>query len=107
MFNEGHNAALMTGLERVQAERIAELELRLSKMEKMYDKAAADLIEALDVASAYRATASTLHQEIERRNGIERRQAFDFTAMFNRRQGKTEWEAPARSLQDRRKSWPC
>jgi len=50
MFNEGHNAALMTGLERVQAERIAELELRLSKMEKMYDKAAADLIEALDVA---------------------------------------------------------
>jgi hypothetical protein len=84
MFNEGHNAALMTGLERVQAERIAELELRLSKMEKMYDKAAADLIEALDVASAYRATASTMHQEIERRNGAERRQHDDFPALNNR-----------------------
>ena len=95
-----------TRLERAQAKRIDELELRIVGMEELYDKAAADLIEALDVASAYRATASTMHQEIERRNGAERRQAFDFTAMFNRRQGKTEWEAPARSLQDRRKSWP-
>jgi len=96
-----------TELERILLARNRELERRLAEMERLYDKAAANLIEALDVASAYRATASTLHQEIERRNGIERRQAFDFTAMFNRRQGKTEWEAPARSLQDRRKSWPC
>jgi len=95
-----------TALERTLLARNRELERRIVGMEELYDKAAADLIEALDVASAYRATASTLHQEIERRNGIERRQAFDFTAMFNRRQGKTEWEAPARSLQDRRKSWP-
>jgi hypothetical protein len=96
-----------TALERTLLARNRELERRIVGMEELYDKAAADLIEALDVASAYRATASTLHQEIERRNVIERRQAFDFTAMFNRRQGKTEWEAPARSLQDRRKSWPC
>ena len=96
MFNEGHNAALMTGLERVQAERIAELELRLSKMEKMYDKAAADLIEALDVASAYRATASTMHQEIERRNGAERRK-YDYVTPTGRRENE----------KDRRKSWPC
>jgi hypothetical protein len=100
MFNEGHNAALMTGLERVQAERIAELELRLSKMEKMYDKAAADLIEALDVASAYRATASTLHQEIERRNGIERRQTKGGDPTIGRR--VASYADP-----DRRKSWPC
>jgi uncharacterized coiled-coil protein SlyX len=52
MFNEGHNAALMTGLERAQEARIAELERRLAEMEKMYDRVAADLIEALDVASA-------------------------------------------------------
>jgi len=104
MFNEGHNAALMTGLERVQAERIAELELRLSKMEKMYDKAAADLIEALDVASAYRATASTLHQEIERRNGQERRTRDDFGA------ARARWAARPPDCRvadtDRRKSWP-
>jgi len=100
MFNEGHNAALMTGLERVQAERIAELELRLSKMEKMYDKAAADLIEALDVASAYRATASTLHQEIERRNGIERRQTKQGDPAIGRR-------IASYANPDRRKLWPC
>ena len=96
-----------TELERILLASNRELKRRLAEMERLYDKAAADLIEALDVASAYRATATTLHQEIERRNGAERRQGFDFTAMFNRRQGKTEWEAPARSLQDRRKSWPC
>ena len=100
MFNEGHNAALMTGLERVQAERIAELELRLSKMEKMYDKAAADLIEALDVASAYRATASTLHQEVERRNGVERRQTEGGDPTIGRR-------VASYAYPDRRKSWPC
>jgi hypothetical protein len=59
-----------TGLERVQLERIMELERRLAEMERLYDKAAADLIEALDVASAYRATASTMHQEIERRSRL-------------------------------------
>jgi hypothetical protein len=53
--------------------RVTALEARLADMEKMYDKVAADLIEALDVASAYRATASTLHQEVERRTGVERR----------------------------------
>ena len=105
MFNEGHNAALMTGLERVQAERIAELELRLSKMEKMYDKAAADLIEALDVASAYRATASTLHQEVERRNGIERRTYMDFGAAIRRIEDAHD--AGRTNAPDRRKSWPC
>ena len=65
---------MLTSLERAQEARIAELERRLAEMERLYDKAAADLIEALDVASAYRATASTMHQEIERRNGVERRQ---------------------------------
>jgi len=102
-FNEGHNAALMTSLERVQQERIAELERRLAEMERLYDKAAADLIEALDVASAYRATASTMHQEIERRNGVERRTDFNLQQAMDRRIQVNE---PARSGEDRRKSWP-
>jgi hypothetical protein len=106
-FNAAHNAALLTSLERAQQARIAELEARLAEMERLYDRAAADLIEALDVASAYRATASTLHQEIERRNGVERRSGFtDFDALFTRRQGKSSTEAPGRKLGERRKSWP-
>jgi len=103
MFNEGHNAALMTSLERVQQERIAELERRLAEMERLYDRAAADLIEALDVASAYRATASTMHQEIERRNGVERRTDFNLQQAMDRRIQVNE---PARSGDERRKSWP-
>jgi uncharacterized coiled-coil protein SlyX len=75
---------MLTSLERAQEARIAELERRLAEMERLYDKAAADLIEALDVASAYRATASTLHQEVERRNGVERRQHTDFGAALRR-----------------------
>lgn len=75
---------MLTSLERAQEARIAELERRLAEMERLYDKAAADLIEALDVASAYRATASTMHQEIERRNGVERRQHTDFGAALRR-----------------------
>jgi cell division septum initiation protein DivIVA len=103
MFNEGHNAALMTSLERAQQERIAELEARLAEMEKMYDKVAADLIEALDVASAYRATASTMHQEIERRNGVERRQNYGLGAMCP----PPYVPNPKRiAAEDRRKSWP-
>ena len=104
MFNEGHNAALMTGLERVQAERITELERRLAEMERLYDKAAADLIEALDVASAYRATASTLHQEVERRNGVERRQYTDFGAALRRIEDARD--AGRTNAPERRKSWP-
>jgi cell division septum initiation protein DivIVA len=65
-------------IERAQQARIEELEARIAEKEKMYDKVAADLIEALDRASAYRATASTLHQEVERRNGVERRQTFNY-----------------------------
>ena len=103
MFNEGHNAALMTSLERVQAERIDELERRLAEMERLYDKAAADLIEALDVASAYRATASTLHQEIERRNGVERRTVNDFETGYERLVASNE---EGRQGIERRKSWP-
>jgi uncharacterized coiled-coil protein SlyX len=94
-----HNAALMTALERAQQARIEELELRLAKMEKMYDKVAADLIEALDVASAYRATASTMHQEIERRNGVERRQTEKGDPAIGRR-------IASYAYPDRRKSWP-
>ena len=75
---------MLTSLERAQEARIAGLERRLAEMERLYDKAAADLIEALDVASAYRATASTLHQEVERRNGVERRQHTDFGAALRR-----------------------
>ena len=89
----------LTGLERAQQARIAELERRLAKMEAMYDKVAADLIEALDVASAYRATASTLHQEVERRNGVERRDYSKRTSVFDH---------PFRRIEtyERRKSWP-
>jgi hypothetical protein len=88
-----------TGLERTLLARIAELERRLAEMERLYDKAAADLIEALDVASAYRATASTLHQEVERRNGVERRIAIDpdRAAIHGWRRGGPN---------ERRKSWP-
>ena len=43
----------------------------------MYDKVAADLIEALDVASAYRATASTLHQGISGATGSRAREPRD------------------------------
>ena len=93
-----------TGLERVQLERIMELERRLAEMERLYDKAAADLIEALDVASAYRATASTLHQEIERRNGVERRQGSAWYALGRNPEGNTG--EPRVAIKDRRKSWP-
>ena len=82
-------AADFTDLELVQQARIVELEAHLAEMEKTYDKVAADLIDALDVASAYRATASTLHQEVERRNGQDRR-----TSQM------------VRHVPDRRKSWP-
>ena len=91
-------ARITTALERAQQARIEGLERRLAEMEAMYDKVAADLIEALDVASAYRATASTLHQEVERRNGVERRQS--------------DWRNVAqppyrrKNIEDRRKSWP-
>jgi cell division septum initiation protein DivIVA len=100
-----HNAALMTTLERAQQARIEELELRLAKMEKMYDKVAADLIDALDAASAYRATASTMHQEIERRNGAERRTYFNLQQAMDRRVQENERDH-GRSGEDRRKSWP-
>ena len=104
MFNVGHNEALMTGLERAQKARIAALEARLADMEAMYDKVAADLIEALDVASAYRATASTMHQEIERRNGVERRQHTDFGAAVRRIEDARD--AGRTNAPERRKSWP-
>jgi len=87
-----------TGLERTLLARNRELERRIDELEKMYDKAAQDLIEALDRASAYRATATTLHQEIERRTGVERRQssyAQDRPSFYRRIATK-----------DRRKSWP-
>ena len=97
----------LTGLERAQQARIAELERRLAKMEAMYDKVAADLIEALDVASAYRATASTLHQEVERRNGVERRTRDDFMAARQRWLNSPDNHTGRKlSSIDRRKSWP-
>jgi len=93
-----------TGLERTLLARIDELKARIVRMEELYDKAAADLIEALDVASAYRATASTLHQEIERRNGIERRQASAWYSLGRNPAGNTG--EPRVATKDRRKSWP-
>ena len=93
---------MLTSLERAQEARIAELERRLAEMERLYDKAAADLIEALDVASAYRATASTLHQEVERRNGVERR-----SKIFDpENPALSRHDATYREGGDRRKSWP-
>jgi hypothetical protein len=98
-----------TGLERTLLVRTLlarnrELETRLAEMERLYDKAAADLIEALDVASAYRATASTMHQEIERRNGVERRQNDDF--FLGSARLKATGEQGRQDHRDRRKSWP-
>ena len=106
-----------TDLERAQQARITalergldELERRLAEMEKMYDKVAADLIEALDVASAYRSqatekafeaerlrTVADYRQQVnERRNGVERR-----TNTWT----STMPEYVRRTLPERRKSW--
>ena len=93
-----------TGLERTLLARNRELERRIVGMEELYDKAAQDLIEALDVASAYRATATTLHQEIERRNGIERRTYTDFGAALRRIEDARD--AGRTNAPERRKSWP-
>ena len=94
---------MLTSLERAQEARIAELERRLAEMERLYDKAAADLIEALDVASAYRATASTMHQEIERRNGVERREN---RGIYSNRKITSNALRVRTTSEDRRKSWP-
>ena len=87
----------LTAFERAQETHIANLEARLERMEAMYDKVAADLIEALDVASAYRATASTMHQEIERRNGVERRKKIEASFLVT---------GQRKNVEDRHKSWP-
>jgi len=108
-----HNAALMTGFERAYELRIAELERRLAEMEKMYDKAAANLIEALDAASAYRAQATEHALEAEaqrtvaeyrlnvneRRNGVIRR--YEHLAA----PGDIPFVG-RRHIPERRKSWP-
>ena len=93
-----------TGLERTLLARNRELEHRIDELEKMYDKAAADLIEALDRVSAYRATASSLYQEIERRTGIDQRQKDDPDACF----ALHRWDngGTGARIEDRRKSWP-
>ena len=94
--------------------RIAELERRLAEMEKIYDMAAADLIEALDAASAYRAQATEHALEAEaqrtvaeyrlyvneRRNGVERRSKTPKNPALSRH------DATYREGGDRRKSWP-
>jgi len=95
-----------TGLERTLLARNRELERRIDELEKMYDKAAQDLIEALDRASAYRATATTLHQEIERRTGVERRQRLPDMNAAQKRWAKVGGVPGRIHGQDRRKSWP-
>ena len=94
----------LTALERAQQARIAELERQRDELQVMYDRAAAGLIDALDRASAYSATASTLHQEIERRNGVERRQASAWYSLGRNPAGNTG--EPRVATEDRRKSWP-
>jgi hypothetical protein len=86
-----------TAFERSLLERIKIIEQRNIDLETMYDKACADLIEALDRVSAYRATASSLHQEIERRTGVERREPFEAALIAGGRRS---------NMNDRRKSWP-
>jgi len=90
--------------EAAQAARIVELERRFSELEAMYDKACADLMDALERASAYRATASSLHQEIERRTGVERRTYTDFGAALRRIEDARD--AGRTNAPERRKSWP-
>ena len=91
-----------SALERTLLARNRELKRRIVGMEELYDKACADLIEALDVAVAYRATASSLYQEIERRTGIDQRQKDDPSACLHR------WDngGTRARIEDRRKSWP-
>jgi hypothetical protein len=93
-----------TGLERTLLARNRELERRFSELEAMYDKACANLMDALERASAYRATASSLHQEIERRTGVERRKGGNFAEAVRRQEAEHDY---GRSGKDRRKSWPC
>jgi hypothetical protein len=93
-----------TAFERSLLERIKIIEQRNIDLETMYDKACADLIEALDRVSAYRATASSLHQEIERRTGVDQRQKDDPDACF----ALHRWDngGTGARIEDRRKSWP-
>ena len=90
-------------LERAQQARIAELERQRDELQVMYDRAAADLIDALDRASAYSATASTLHQEIERRNGVERREN---RGIYLNRETTSNSLRVRTASKDRRESWP-
>ena len=53
--------------------RCAEYERRLDELQTMYDRIAAELIEALDRASAYRVTAARQQEWIEKRLGGDRR----------------------------------
>ena len=98
-----HHKPDLTGLERAQQARIAELERQRDELQVMYDRAAADLIDALDRASAYSATASTLHQEIERRNGVERREN---RGIYSNRKTTSNALRGRTASEDRRKSWP-
>jgi hypothetical protein len=104
LFTLVGRVVFFTTVDAVQRVRIEELERRLAEMEAMYDKVAADLIEALDVASAYRATASTLHQEVERRNGVERRVKIEPQIGYDRIVRTTN--DTGRQGVERRKSWP-
>ena len=76
--------------------RCAEYERRLDELQKMYDRIAAELIEALDRASAYRIAAAQSYDGPERRLAIERRKleaSFLVTGL-------------RKNVKDRRKSWP-
>ncbi len=92
-----------TAFERAQQARIAELERQRDELQVMYDRAAAGLIDALDRASAYSATASTLHQEIERRNGVERREN---RGIYLNRETTSNSLRVRTASKDRRESWP-
>ena len=63
-------------------------------------------LRAARAASAYRATATTLHQEIERRTGVERRMPYDMSHMLQFAKRRIGPDLKPRSFTDRRKSWP-
>jgi Skp family chaperone for outer membrane proteins len=101
-----------TGLERTLLAQNRSLEQRLNDMEAKYDQIAADLIHALDDASAYRAKALEHGREADRQRTLaDYRQAVnEKRSGKERRLRQSLWLAEEpyrrRNVYDRRKSWP-
>jgi len=92
-----------TGLARTLLARNRELERRIDELEKMYDRIGQELIEALNLASAYRIAAAQSYDGPERRLAIERRKGVNIGETVYRQEHDHDL---GRAGDDRRKSWP-